>query len=335
MNMKKTMFSALALMLALSVHADALTKYHKNALKRHADTAAAGAWVKYEKNPVLGGGDLGTIFDICVLKTDKGYTMFSSWRPPRTIAVHYSKDGFNWTPPKSVLLPTSENFRDWSYRLNRPGVLYKDGVYHMWFTGQENKPSKARIGYATSKDGEHWQMRKQFVMESTEKWEGESVMCPHVIWDESEKIVKMWYSGGESYEPNAIGYATSKDGVSWKKYEGNPVCVPDKRFPWERERVTACQVIKRRNDYLMFYIGFENVKTARICMARSKDGIRNWERYKGNPIIQPEVGSWDADATYKPYAIFNGKDWLLWYNGRTKRLERIGVAVHKGADLGF
>ena len=38
-------------------------------------------------------------------------------------------------------------------------------------------------------------------------------MCPHVIWDEEMKLFRMWYSGGEQYEPNAIGYATSPDGL--------------------------------------------------------------------------------------------------------------------------
>ncbi|MBP3358005.1 MAG: hypothetical protein J6K91_03760, partial [Opitutales bacterium] len=94
------------------------------------------------------------------------------------------------------------------------------------------------------------------------------------------------------------------------------------------------------NDYLMFYIGFEDIHTARICMARSKDGITNWERFSGNPIIQPDFSqpdSWDASATYKPYVIFDGEKWIMWYNGRIHklRLERIGVATYHGKDLGF
>ena len=301
----------------------------------------SGKWEKYEKNPVLGGGDLGTIFDISVLKTDKGYTMFSSWRPERGIAVHYSKDGYEWTLPKLVFKPQSDDKSNWEYRINRPGVIFKDGYYHMWYTGQTGtKPLRSRIGYAKSKDGVNWERHNTFVMESTEKWEGLSLMCPHVIWDEQEKIFKMWYSGGETYEPNAIGYATSKDGINWTKYNGNPVCVPDKKYKWEQDRVTACQVIKRENDYLMFYIGFEDIHTARICMARSKDGITNWERFSGNPIVQPDFSqpdSWDASATYKPYVIFDGEKWIMWYNGRIHklRLERIGVATYYGKDLGF
>ncbi len=296
--------------------------------------AFAGEWVKYDKNPVLGGAELKTIFDVSVLKTKDGYTMFSSWRREKAIAIHYSKDGFNWTPPKVVLPPNGDPFQ---FNINRPGVIIKDGYYHMWYTGQSQKPRKSRIFYARSKDGINWDRTTLPVMESEEKWEGISVMCPHVIWDESEKIFKMWYSAGENYEPNAIGYATSKDGIKWEKSKKNPVCVPNKDMKWEKDRVTACQVIKRKNDYLMFYIGFEDIHTARIGMARSKDGITNWERYSGNPIIIPTPDGWDQDACYKPYAIFNGKDWLLWYNGRTHKtaLERIGVAVHKGEDLGF
>lgn len=54
---------------------------------------ATGKWVKYENNPVLGGGDLGTVFDICVLKDSDSYKMYSSWRPQKSIALSTSKDG--------------------------------------------------------------------------------------------------------------------------------------------------------------------------------------------------------------------------------------------------
>lgn len=45
--------------------------------------AFAGDWIKYEKNPVLGGGDIGVVFDICALKSPDGFVMYSSWRPQR------------------------------------------------------------------------------------------------------------------------------------------------------------------------------------------------------------------------------------------------------------
>ncbi len=80
--------------------------------------------------------------------------------------------------------------------------------------------------------------------------------------------------------------------------------------------------------------GFRVIDYAQIGMARSKNGIDNWERNPGNPIIHPGEG-WDSSAVYKPYAILNGDEWLLYYNGRRNSVEQIGVALHKGKDLGF
>ena len=165
-------------------------------------------WVKHP-DPVLGGGDLGTIFDVFVLKDGDTYAMYNSWRPKRSVAVSYSTDGINWTTPEIVLPP--------------------------------NSPTD-----------------------------------------------------------------------------------------WEDD-------IKRENDYLMFYIGFLDEHTAQIGMARSKNGIDNWERFKGNPIIAPTPGAWDENACYKPFAIQEKEKnrWMLWYNGRRKSLEQMGLVIHQGADLGF
>jgi len=296
----------------------------------HHETSAQ--WVKHEGGPVLGGGDLGTVFDIFVLKDGKLYIMYSSWRPKRSVAVSTSTDGINWTYPEIVLSPNEAT--EWEDDINRPSVLLKDGIYHMWYTGQY-KGRNSWIGYAASKDGKTFvRQSDKPVVSPTEPWEKVAVMCPHVIWDEQEKIYKMWYSGGEQYEPDAIGYATSKDGMNWEKLL-HPIFSADSTKEFEKRKVTACQVVRRENDYLMFYIGFLDINTAQIGMAKSRNGIDNWERYSGNPIISPTPGGWDANACYKPFAIREEGRWILWYNGRNGSLEQIGVAFHKGVDLGF
>jgi predicted GH43/DUF377 family glycosyl hydrolase len=291
-----------------------------------------GQWVKYEGGPVLGGGDLGTVFDVFLLKDGKEYVMYSSWRPKRSVAVSTSVDGIKWTVPEIVLSPNDAT--DWEDDINRPAVVKKDGIYHLWYTGQY-KGRNSYIGYAVSKDGKTFvRQSAKPVISPTEPWEKVAVMCPHVMWDEKEKIFKMWYSGGEQYEPDAIGYATSKDGLNWNKLP-QPVFVADPTKEWEQYKVTACQVIKRKNDYLMFYIGFLNMDYAQIGMARSKNGIDHWERYEGNPIIAPTPDTWDASACYKPFAIREKDRWMLWYNGRNRSLEQIGLATHQGVNLKF
>ena len=87
----------------------------------------------------------------------------------------------------------------------------------------------------------------------------------------------------------------------------------------------------------MFYIGYEDIDTARICVARSRNGVTNWQRLPANPIVSPTLGGWDENACYKPSVIRDeeNKRWLLWYNGRRGGAEYIGLVIHEGLDLGF
>jgi predicted GH43/DUF377 family glycosyl hydrolase len=258
--------------------------------------------------------------------------MWFSWRPKASVALVESTDGFHWSKPVIVLQPDKTS--GWEDEVNRPVVIKQGKTYHMWYTGQT--AGRSAIGYATSADGVEWKRTSDKpVIKAEQSWEKVAVMCPDVIWDGDGKCYKMWYSGGEQYEPDAIGYATSPDGKVWTKWKENPVFKSDPTINWEKHKVTACQVIRDGNWYVMFYIGFEDENRAQIGIARSKDGITLWQRLPANPIISPTPGQWDADACYKPYALFDGKKWLLWYNGRRQSAEQIGVATHEGRDLGF
>jgi len=293
------------------------------------DTAAG--WRKHDQNPVL-GGKLGTCFDVSVMKEGGRYRMWFSWRPKASVGLVESKDGVHWSEPIIVLGPNPET--NWEEKINRIVVLRRLDGYHMWYTGQSR--ARSWIGYATSPDGKVWKrMSREPVLSSDQPWEKVAVMCPHVIWDEKLKLYRMWYSGGEQYEPDAIGYATSPDGLRWTKWPANPVFAADPRQPWEQRKVTAGQVVYRDGWYHLFYIGFHDVDHAQIGVARSRDGVGNWQRHAANPFIRPGEGAWDHDACYKPFAILDGKRWMLWYNGRGGNVEQIGLAIHEGAALGF
>ena len=302
------------------------------ALPSSAEGAAAG-WHKSTDNPVL-GGDLGTCFDVTLLREADTYRMWFSWRPMKSVALVESRDGIHWSEPQIVLGPNRET--DWESDINRPSVVKRENSYHMWYTGQARGHSW--LGYATSSDGVHWARRSaKPVLSSEEPWEKVAVMCPHVLWDGDGQQYRMWYSAGEQYEPNAIGYATSADGIHWAKHKDNPIFAADPASQWEQHKVTACQVIPADDGYIMFYIGFRNEHLAQIGLAHSPDGITHWRRHGANPIIYPVPDAWDGDACYKPFAIFDKKNdcWMLWYNGRNGGVEQIGLVVHPGYDLGF
>jgi predicted GH43/DUF377 family glycosyl hydrolase len=296
-----------------------------------ADTA--GGWKKCDANPVL-GGKLGTCFDVAMLQQAGTYRMYFSWRPQKSIALVESTDGVHWSEPVVVLGPNPAT--NWEAEVNRPVVVENADGYHMWYTGQANGHSS--IGYAVSEDGKTWKRKGETPVLSADKaWEKVAVMCPHVVWNADHREYKMWYSGGEQFEPDAIGYAKSPDGLHWAKHQDNPIFKADPAIEWERHKVTACEVVPDGAGYLMFYIGFRDVDHAQIGIARSADGISNWTRLAANPIIRPGKEKWDADACYKPFGVYDQKSdqWLLWYNGRRGGVEQIGLATHAGKDLGF
>jgi predicted GH43/DUF377 family glycosyl hydrolase len=258
--------------------------------------------------------------------------MWFSWRPKQSLALVESADGVHWGEPRIVLGPNPQT--DWEADLNRPAVLQRPEGYHLWYTGQARDHSW--IGHATSPDGLTWKRAGvKPVLSPDQPWEKVAVMCPDVIWDEPHGLFRMYYSGGEQYEPDAIGCATSPDGNAWTKRADNPIFQADPNSPWEQRKVTACQVVRHKDWYYLFYIGFRDVDHAQIGLARSRDGLAGWQRHPANPIIRPTPNAWDHDACYKPYALFDGHRWLLWYNGRHASIEQIGLAIHEGEDLGF
>lgn len=283
-------------------------------------------WKKYERN-ILGGP--GVYFDPYVIKEKDFFAMYVSYRDTNSIVKSNSTDGIHWTKPITVLKGSEDNI--WEKKVNRACVVNKDGRYYMWYTGQDEQYSK--IGVAFSEDGVSF--RKYHgnpVIIPTASYEKQSVMNPCVIWDENEHIFKMWYCAGQKYEPDVICYAISKDGINWDKYSYNPVFLPGKE-EYDKAKVGGCDVHKFGEHYVMFYIGYQNIDTARICEAESEDGI-NWIRKEYNPIISPTKGSWDAHAVYKPSVCYREmeKKWFLWYNGRKSNAEYIGVATKKELD---
>jgi len=297
-------------------------------------------WHKYQGNPVLSSEEWGTLFDPFVLQnSDKGFRMYVSWRPQNAIAALESTDGVHWSAPRIVLgsFPRSD-LRE--HHINRACVLsLPSGGYRMYYSGQGpdfKTPKHACIFAAESDDGFHWKRLKTFIFSPDGEWQKFGVMCPHVLYDAETQRYKMWYSGmnnpGACYEPDAIGYAESADGLAWTLPFGGPVFRAEQVASPKLVKVTAAQVIKAHGWYYMFYIGFKSDSLATICLCRSRTGVDNWEQHPDNPIVSPDENRWDHDACYKPsVCVANGKC-LLWYNGRKGNPEQIGLALKDSED---
>lgn len=285
--------------------------------------SCADGWVK-NRIPVIGKPGGESFFDPYVLRTKDAFVMYVSARNRNSIIKCTSKDGEEWIEETTAIYGLRNG--KWDDCVNRACVIERDSQFLMWYTGQSNNTSC--IGAAVSKDGNRFERIMDLpVIKATEKYEGVSVMNPCVIWDKNKKVFKMWYSAGENYEPDVICYAESQDGIEWKKNEHNPVLIPGNQ-PFDHYKVGGCDVKIIDGKYWMFYIGYENIDNARICLAYSVDGL-NWFRAEHNPIIAPSAKSWDSDAIYKPSFLAYKDFYYLWYNGRRKRAEYIGLAIRR------
>lgn len=293
-----------------------------NQLHRYDFAPCNNGWQKYGDAPVYGNAATGTIYDPYAVKVNGLYYIFASERRTGHLIRIESPDGRRWGNPQSVLQGIAGT---WQHHVNRGCVLVKDGKWHLWFCGMHDGVSQ--IGYATSLDGIHFErVTDEVVLKAAASYEGISVMNPSVIWDDATASYRMWYSAGENYEPDVICYAESHDGIHWTKHNG-PVIAASSDRKWEQYKVGGCHVIKVDDGYQIYYIGYQNLDVARICVAHSCDGLV-WNRHNNNLLIAPTKGAWDGDATYKPTIIASDGRIFLWYNGRRGCDEYIGLALH-------
>lgn len=284
---------------------------------------------KYHGNPIFGDAETGTLFDVYLTSQTGGrIRMDVSTRKNDSLSVSFSDDGVHWSGPRVALGPDPSS--GWEDLVNRNCVLKIGDGYKMWYTGQAH--GNSYIGVAESDNGlDFRRVSAKPVLSPEERFEGESVMNPCVLYENG--IYRMWYSAGETYEPNVLCCAESADGVSWKKSPLNPVFEKNPAKEYEQNRIGGCQVIPHPElGYLLFYIGYRDINTACVCCAYSEDGVTDFHRCKYNPLVAPTAGEWDADSCYKPSALYDpAKDlWRVWYNGRAGGMEYIGMAEKKG-----
>lgn len=284
-------------------------------------------WKRYSEKPIIEDDDSYSLFDPNVILSDDKYYMYLSQRKNRSISLSISYDGINWSEPQVVL---SNNLSSgWEDDVNRASVVKYNDKYLMYYTGQKDDVSK--IGLAISEDGINFERYSENpILEPEFQYESNSVMNPFVMYDYSENIFKMWYSAGETFEPDVIGYATSQDGINFKKYENNPILKATSNSEnYDSYKIGGCDVHKiSEKKYIMFYIGYTDIHTARILYATSSNGI-NWNMNSKTPILVPNKYGFDSEAVYKASAIYNTSEdkWYLWYNGRNSEKEAIGLAI--------
>lgn len=249
--------------------------------------------------------------------------------------------GLCFTPPYQVFSQT-----DWTKLSTNPvlttgpanswdelfvecnAVIFQNSIYHMWYSGSD-KNWKGNIGYATSTDGIVWQKHiNNPVLTPGENgaWDDGVVAGACVMFKDS--TFHMWYDGwNKTGSIDAIGYATSTDGINWTKYVGNPVMMQGKTSEWDTLGVGYPNVIFDGVSYKMWYNGKDVDENYKIGYATSLNGVE-WTKHINNPILEAGIGkAWDNKWVSDPIVFMDVDTFHMWYRGvNDQNQAKIGYA---------
>jgi len=283
-------------------------------------------WTKYSGNPLLTSGPSGSWDEVTDYQPSVLFdgTIYHMWfgghdGTIRRIGYATSPDGVNWTKyddpsTTSPLYSNSDPVLNlgssgrWDDNfVDSPNVLYKDGVFHIWYSGNDGTITQS--GHATSTDGINWEkdiLNPVLNVGTTGSWDDVMSYQPSVLFDGDR--YHMWYSGGGAFLWS-IGYAYSFDGRNWIKWD-KPVLKPEAAGSWDDTYVGLCGVIFNADTsgFKMWYSGGTGFVTGDIGYATLND------------LLPVELTSFSA--------TINGKEVILNWSTATE-LNNLGFEIQR------
>lgn len=186
----------------------------------------------------------------------------------------------------------------WDKKIRERGfILYEDSVYKMWYTGYNGDDTVVKhLGYATSRDGIHW-----------ERYAGNPIFSEK--WTEDVCIIK----NGSTYYMFAEGRndvahsLVSNDGIHWQEEGDLKIFTTDgKPIPGPYGTPTAWFEDGK------WYLFYERNDEA-IWLAQSKDH-QNWTNVQDEPVLAKGPAKYDAGAVAANQVVkYNGKYYIYYH----------------------
>lgn len=224
-----------------------------------------------------------------------------------------------------------------------PAVIKDGDTLRMWYAGSDDLLGLGTVslGYAWSLNGLAWfRSAKNPVLVAELSWEGRIVVCPAVI--KTGDTFHLWY-GANGIPPRVIGYATSRNGITWEKHNA-PVLELGANEEWDSSLIGPGAVHKEGELYKMWYWGGQAawpLSAIQIGLAVSRDGMA-WEKYndastaqapfsRSDPVLHfGASGAWDQLRVWSPAVLHTKEGYAMWFAGRadyTTSAQWVGYAT--------
>jgi sucrose-6-phosphate hydrolase SacC (GH32 family) len=262
---------------------------------------------------------------------------FKDW--PDTVQIGYltSEDGITWTEATEdpVLRTANVSFAEIA-ALATSALVQDDGTWVLYFyTWNRGATSESVIGRATAKAPlGPWTVDEKPVLTGGSKgsWDHDGIASASVT--RTDMGYMMFYGGAEQATGNAIGMATSSDGIVWTKHndpattdalyaESDPVFeAPNETVEFHQPRVE-----KTEAGYVMIFRQFPTANPGNMGLgiATSKDGMA-WQVVTETPFwkrntIPGSSGFWWTATAYHDKTLY------LYIEGGRGRVTDIFVAT--------
>mgnify|MGYP001343491810 CR=1 FL=1 len=285
-------------------------------------------WVKDSANPVLASGPAGRWDELVgsahVLKQGDQYRMwFGGTARDRSrdgIGYATSEDGQQWTRADENPLLSGEGVGYWDQYVGWPDVVYHDGLYRMWYRGDQwispSGPIVLSLGYAESVDGVTWSPDPGSPVlgpSAAGQWDDTYISSGTTIRETSG--YRMWYTGCSETRCQ-VGVATSVDGLTWVRSTPSPVVAVGPTGAWDSRYVFNPIVLLDSGVYHLWYSGSSTLTPTSYSIghATSADGL-TWTKDPANPLLAPTPNAWDSRAVLAGTVLAEGGGYTLWYVG--------------------
>jgi len=218
---------------------------------------------------------------------------------------------------KPILSPQGDGFE--SAGTFNPAVVKKDGEFVMLYRAQDHDGTSS-LGYATSKDGIHFERRTTPVLTAQEPYEkGGGVEDPRLQkFGDTYYLTYTGYNNvdgvGPGHKDAQLCLATSKDLIHWDR---KGVILPAYKGTWNTNWTKSGAIVpeKVHGKYWMYYLGDARGPYPQMGLAVSDD-LLHWKDALDHPVLGNRPGMFDARVVEPgPAPVITQEGILLIYNG--------------------
>ena len=216
-----------------------------------------------------------------------------------------------------ILSPQGDGFE--SAGVFNPSVVKQGSTFVMLYRAQDRNGTSS-LGYATSKDGIHFERRATPVMTAQEPYEkGGGVEDPRL--QKFGDVYYLTYTGynnvdgtGTAHKDAQLCLATSQDLIHWDR---KGVILPAYQGPWNTNWTKSGAIVpeKIHGKYWMYYLGDARGPNPQMGIA-SSDDLLHWKDALDHPVLGNRSGKFDSRVVEPgPPPVITSEGIFLTYNG--------------------